>query len=70
VHTGEVISIEPRKDVWVEWLHSGELFGANWVILSDIGAVGLIILTLTGVYIWIFPLLKRRARIRRAVKGD
>lgn len=62
VITGEVISIAPRQDVWLEHLHSGELFGDDWVILSDIGAVGLIILTFTGIYIWIFPALRKRAR--------
>ena len=65
VHTGDVISIATRQDVWIEHLHSGELFGDNWIILSDIGAGALIILTVTGVYIWIFPLMKRRAREKR-----
>ena len=65
VFSGDVISIAPRQDVWIEHLHSGELFGDDWVILSDIGAGGLIILTLTGVYIWIFPLMKRRVREKK-----
>jgi hypothetical protein len=68
VITGDVISIAPRKDVWIEHLHSGELFGDAWVILSDIGAGGLILLTLSGIYIWVFPGLRKRARERAKQK--
>jgi hypothetical protein len=70
VVSGEVISMAPRQDVWIEHLHSGELFGDDWIILSDIGAVGLIILTLTGVYIWIFPALRKRSRERAKQKDS
>lgn len=66
VFSGSVLSLEPRGDVFWEQLHSGELFGDDWVILSDIAAVGLIVLTLGGVYIWLYPLLNRRARRREA----
>lgn len=66
VFTGEVLSLEPRGDVFMEQLHSGELFGAQWVILSDIAAGGLIVLTFSGIYIWLYPLLNRRTHRREA----
>jgi uncharacterized iron-regulated membrane protein len=66
VFTGRVLSMEPRGDVFMEQLHSGELFGAPWVILSDIAAGALIVLTLSGIYIWLYPLLNRKARRREA----
>jgi uncharacterized iron-regulated membrane protein len=60
VTTGEVLSLAPRNDVFMEQLHSGELLGANWVLLSDITAIALIFLTLSGIYIWLYPKLSRR----------
>jgi hypothetical protein len=66
VFSGRVLSVEPRGDVFMEQLHSGELFGANWIILSDIAAGALIVLTFSGIYIWLYPLLSRRARRREA----
>ena len=39
---GRVLSHAPRGDVFLERLHSGELFGDRWILLSDGAAVGLI----------------------------
>jgi hypothetical protein len=64
VVSGSVLSLGPRGDIFWEQLHSGELFGAHWIILSDIAVVALIVLTLSGIYIWMYPLLNRRARRR------
>ncbi len=58
--TGGVMSMASRQDVFMEQLHSGELFGAQWILLSDVTAVALIILTFSGIYIWLFPSLRNR----------
>ncbi len=57
---GEVLVVGLRNDVFLEKLHSGEIFGDAWVLLSDFGAVALILLLLTGFWIWLYP----RARAR------
>lgn len=58
--TGAVLGIAPRDDVFYEQLHSGELFGDDWVILSDIAGLAMIFLAGTGFYLWLRPYLKRR----------
>jgi len=58
--TGEVLVIGLRNDVFLEKLHSGEIFGDSWILLSDFGAVALVLLLLTGFWIWLYP----RARTR------
>lgn len=52
---GTVLSRSTRGDVFLERLHSGELFGDRWVLLSDIAAVGLMVLMLSGLWLWLFP---------------
>lgn len=55
IHTAEVLSIGQRDDVFLEKLHSGEIFGGNWVLLSDALAIGLLMLLLTGFWMWLYP---------------
>ena len=55
IHTGEVLATGTRDDVFLEKLHSGEIFGDNWVLISDALAIGLIILLLTGFWMWLYP---------------
>ncbi len=55
IHTGEVLSIGTRDDVFLEKLHSGEIFGDNWILLSDAMGIALLILLLTGAWIWLYP---------------
>lgn len=55
IHTGEVLSIGTRDDVFLEKLHSGEIFGDNWILVSDALAIGLLILLLTGAWMWLYP---------------
>jgi uncharacterized iron-regulated membrane protein len=57
--TGAVIHIGPRGDVFMEKLHSGEIFGSNGVLLSDAGAAGLIILLISGYWLWLKPRFRR-----------
>ncbi|HSK19159.1 MAG TPA: PepSY-associated TM helix domain-containing protein [Longimicrobiales bacterium] len=52
---GRVLHIGERNDVFIEKLHSGEIFGDNWVLLSDLGAVTLIVLVISGYWLWLFP---------------
>jgi hypothetical protein len=55
IHSGSVLHIGERNDVFLEKLHSGEIFGAGWVLLSDFGAIALILLIITGYWLWLFP---------------
>ncbi|HSJ10956.1 MAG TPA: PepSY-associated TM helix domain-containing protein [Longimicrobiales bacterium] len=55
INDGRVLHVGERNDVFLEKLHSGEIFGDNWVLLSDLGAVALLILVATGYWLWIFP---------------
>jgi hypothetical protein len=55
INSGTVLHVGERNDVFLEKLHSGEIFGDGWVLLSDFAAVGLIILVATGYWLWLFP---------------
>lgn len=59
IHSGAVLHMGPRGDVFMEKLHSGEIFGENGILLSDAAAVGLIVLLISGYWLW----LKPRARV-------
>lgn len=52
---GAVIHVGPRADVFMEKLHSGEIFGAGWILLSDGAAIALILLGVSGLWLWLFP---------------
>jgi uncharacterized iron-regulated membrane protein len=68
VFKGTVLTIAARHDVFMEQIHSGEIFGPDWVILSDIAAAALIVLTFSGIYIWLYPRLNRSTRRKRRVR--
>jgi hypothetical protein len=53
--TGAVLHVGTRNDVFLEKLHSGEIFGDNWVLLSDAAAVALAILIISGYWMWLYP---------------
>jgi uncharacterized iron-regulated membrane protein len=53
--TGEVLTIGERKDVFIEKLHSGEIFGDLWVLLSDTGAIFLLLALVSGYWLWLYP---------------
>lgn len=55
LNTGQILHVGERNDVFLEKLHSGEIFGDGWVLLSDASAVMLILLLLTGYWLWLFP---------------
>lgn len=56
--TGRVLHIGRRGDVFLERLHSGETFGDGWVLLSDAGAIALVVTLISGYWLWLAP--KRR----------
>lgn len=53
--SGHVLHTGKRGDVFLERLHSGETFGANWVLLSDAGAVALLVTLVSGYWLWLAP---------------
>ncbi len=58
--SGRVLHVGPRGDVFLEKLHSGEVFGgAPWVLLSDAAAVALVVTLVTGYWLWLAPKIRR-----------
>ena len=57
--SGEVLHVGERNDVFLEKLHSGEIFGDRGILLSDLAAVALCILLISGYWLWLYP--RRRA---------
>jgi uncharacterized iron-regulated membrane protein len=55
VHSGRVLHTGERNDVFLEKLHSGEIFGARWILMSDAAAVVIILLVISGYWLWLFP---------------
>src|SRR5262249_37743476 len=51
--TGEILGTDARNDVFLEKLHSGEIFGKRWVLLSDFAALGLVVALISGVWLWL-----------------
>ena len=58
--SGTVLHVGARGDVFIEKLHSGEIFGDLWVTLSDASAIALLVTLITGYWLWLAP--KRRTR--------
>lgn len=55
LNTGRVLHVGERNDVFLEKLHSGEIFGDGWVLLTDLAAVALALLLLSGYWLWLYP---------------
>lgn len=53
--TGRVLHVGERNDVFLEKLHTGEIFGDGGVLLSDAAALGLIVLVVSGYWLWLYP---------------
>ena len=59
IASGRVVHVGRRGDVFLEKLHSGEAFGGlQFVILSDIAAVALVLTLITGYWLWLAPRLR------------
>jgi uncharacterized iron-regulated membrane protein len=60
IHSGAVVHVGRRGDVFLEKLHTGEIFGGiRFVILSDIAAIALVLTLITGYWLWLVPKLSR-----------
>lgn len=55
LNTGAVLHVGERNDVFLEKLHSGEIFGDNWILLSDAAAIALALLVISGYWMWLYP---------------
>ncbi|MBC8089691.1 MAG: PepSY domain-containing protein [Phycisphaerae bacterium] len=53
--SGKVLHTGKRGDVFLEKLHSGETFGDGWILLSDAGAIALLITLVSGYWLWLAP---------------
>lgn len=53
--SGKVLHVGKRGDVFLEKLHSGETFGDGWILLSDAGAIALLITLVSGYWLWLAP---------------
>lgn len=53
--SGAVLDVGVRNDVFLEKLHSGEIFGPRWVLVSDLVAVAGLVLVGTGLLLWLTP---------------
>lgn len=53
--SGRVLHVGLRNDVFLEKLHSGEIFGGGWTLLSDLAAIALAILVISGYWLWLYP---------------
>lgn len=62
--SGAVLHTGKRGDVFLEKLHSGETLGANWILLSDAGAVALLITLVSGYWLWLAPKWRSGSRAR------
>ena len=60
INSGQVVHTGRRGDVFLEKLHTGEIFGGiRFVILSDIAAIALVLTLITGYWLWLVPKLSR-----------
>jgi uncharacterized iron-regulated membrane protein len=60
IASGRVIDVGRRGDAFLEKLHSGEIFGGQpFVLLSDFAAIGLILVLVTGYWLWLAPKVTR-----------
>lgn len=53
--SGAVLHVGARGDVFLEKVHSGEALGSRWVLLSTIAAIALIVLLVSGYWLWLAP---------------
>jgi hypothetical protein len=55
IFSGEVLDIGERNDQFLEKLHSGQIFGDLWVLMSDVGAIFLLGVLVSGYWLWLYP---------------
>jgi uncharacterized iron-regulated membrane protein len=61
--TGGILSVAKRRSDLIESLHDGSFFGGFiYRFMMPIVAMTTICLTLTGLYMWLAPIIKRRTK--------
>ena len=64
--TGNILSVEKRRSDLIESLHDGSFFGRSVkYFVSFPTAIILLIISLSGLYMFFYPILKRRAREKK-----
>jgi uncharacterized iron-regulated membrane protein len=66
VYNGRIVNVAQRRDFFLEALHRGDALGGRagrWLI--DVCGLMLILLTLNGLYVWIWPVWSDRSRAAR-----
>lgn len=64
--TGNVLNIAPRRSDLIESIHDGSFFARSFRTWGmPVVTIGLIFLTMSGLWIWIAPLVRRRQTRRR-----
>lgn len=65
--TGEVLVVDWRPSDLIESIHDGSFFGsAVHGYFMPLVALGLLFLVFTGLYLWLAPVLRKRAKRRAA----
>lgn len=57
--SGAILHQGSRGDVFLEKVHSGEALGGRWVLLSTIAAIALVVLLVSGYWLWLIPKSRR-----------
>ena len=55
LHDGALLGSGVRSDSFIEQLHSGDVFGDSGYLLSDLAALGLILIAFSGFWMWLYP---------------
>jgi uncharacterized iron-regulated membrane protein len=64
--SGKVLSMAQRHSDWVEHLHDGSIFSDFFKLLyTNILGIGLLLLSCSGVYMWLTPKIIRRYKALR-----
>lgn len=71
--SGPTDSLKPKPMDWgkaIKDLHTGKIGGDAGKLVVDLVAVGLILLTLTGLYLWTIPALRKRRSARQRAAAE
>jgi hypothetical protein len=64
--SGKALSVAQRHSDWIEHLHDGSIVSDFFkLIYTNILGVGLLVLSVTGVYLWYAPKIVRRSKRRK-----
>ncbi|MDH5399885.1 MAG: PepSY domain-containing protein, partial [Cyclobacteriaceae bacterium] len=64
--SGDIVSVARRHADWIETLHDGSIISDGFKLLvMNLLGVALVLLSITGVWMWYGPKLVRRMNLRR-----